>query len=498
MGGAAGWLTANHLAKRFNAPGAPRADITLIDSIDIPAIGVGEGTVPAIRQSLKYLGISETDLIQHCDATFKQSVKFVGWSSSQSNDYYHHIFDYPGIKSSDDIYSWLAEKNTEVSFTDWVSVQGRVCDAGLAPKLITQPEYTGSVNYAYHFDAAKFSKLLMENATQKYGVKHVKADVSAVKRKENGDIDFLVTKQHGIMSADLYVDCSGFSSLLLGQAMDVPFIDKSDVLFVDTALAYQAPYESEDAPIPCSTLAVARTAGWIWDIGLYERRGIGYVYSSSHLTDTAAEADFARYLGLKSGEAGFRKIPMRVGYREKFWSNNCVAIGLSQGFVEPLEATGLLMFDATAKMLAEMIPADKEAYPIAAKQFNAILQSTWENVVDFIKLHYCISNRSDSDFWLDNQAAATIPQSLQERLDIWKWRAPNAYDFSNKLGVFHWENYLYVLYGMKYKTKVFPDASDGMGVVNLQSSMRFKDLGGRLQSHRELINQIRRHGLKNI
>jgi tryptophan halogenase len=499
-GGAAGWLTANHLAKRFSTSGAIKANITLIDSNEIPPIGVGEGTVPAIRQSLKYLGISETDLIRHCDATFKQSVKFVGWNAPSAESYYHHIFDYPDIKSTDDIHSWLAGDDQAISFADWVSVQGRLCDAGLGPKLITQSEYTGLANYAYHFDAAKFSKLLMDNAIEKYGVKHIKADVSAVKLKESGDIDALVTKQHGEMVADLYIDCSGFSSLLLGQSMGIPFIDKSHVLFVDTALAYQTPYDNENTPIPCSTLAVAKKAGWIWDIGLYERRGVGYVYSSSHMKDGEAEADFSRYLGLTSGDAAFRKIPMRVGYREKFWNKNCVAIGLSQGFVEPLEATGLLMFDATAKMLAEMIPSSKEAYPIAAKQFNSILRLAWDNVVDFIKMHYCISDRTDSDFWNDNRAINSIPDSLQERLEAWRWRVPNSYDFPNKLGIFHWENYLYVLYGMRYSADERNSLKNRSIVSNThqRSKSRFNELSNKLQSHRDLIGQIKLYGLKLI
>lgn len=496
-GGAVGWLTANHLAKRFSLLGAMKAEITLIDSDDIPSIGVGEGTIPAIRQSLRYLGISETDLIRHCDATFKQSVKFMGWNSPLGKNYYHHVFDYPDIKSTDEIYSWLAIADQDISFTDQFSVQGRLCDAGLGPKLITQPEYAGLANYAYHFDAAKFGKLLKENATQKYGVKHVRADVSTVKLKIDGAIDSLLTKQHGEMVADLYIDCSGFSSLLLGKAMEVPFVDKSRVLFVDTALAYQTPYDDVSTPIPCSTLAVAKKSGWIWDIGLYERRGIGYVYSSSHMKDSEAEADFSRYLGLKDSDAAFRKIPMRIGYREKFWNKNCVAIGLSQGFVEPLEATGLLMFDATAKMLAEMIPYSKEGYPVAAKQFNSILRSAWDNVIDFIKMHYCISDRADSDFWNDNRNASSVPDSLLERLEAWKWRVPNSYDFSNKLGVFHWENYLYVLYGMGYQPQTHKTVQKNLNSNKFMLD-RSNDISSKLRPHRDLIDQIRLHGLKNI
>lgn len=496
-GGTAGWLCANHLGKRFSASTEFSPQITLIDSNEIPPIGVGEGTVPAIRQSLKYLGISETELIRDCDATFKQSVKFIGWNQQSTPNYYHHVFDFPELRSPDQIYSWLASARPETPFTDMVSIQGHLCDVGLGPKLITQPEYAGVANYAYHFDAAKFSQLLMKNATEKYAVKHLKADVEQVKITEMGDIESLATKQLGQLRADLYIDCSGFSSLLLGKSLGVPFVDKSGVLFVDTALAYQIPYESAEAPIPCSTLATAKKAGWIWDIGLSSRRGAGYVYSSSHTTDSAAEQDFARYLGLQENDVNFRKIPMRVGYREKFWQKNCVAIGLSQGFVEPLEATGLLMFDATAKMLAELIPSSSSTFPVVAKQFNKIVRAAWDNVVDFIKLHYCISDRTDSDFWNDNRELRGVPDSLQEKLESWRWRTPNTYDFPNKLGIFHWENYLYVLYGMDFKTSSVHRESENPDLTG-QCSRRFTELNLKLDKHRDLINKIKQYGLKKI
>ncbi len=155
------------------------------------------------------------------------------------------------------------------------------------------------------------------------------------------------------------------------------------------------------------------------------------------------------------------------------------------------------MFDATAKMLAELIPPSKEIYPSVANQFNGILRQAWDNVVDFIKLHYCISDRTDNDFWYDNRSSAGIPDSLKEKLDLWEWRVPNAYDFPNKLGIFHWENYLYVLYGMNYKTKVHGALQDKRDFGSVFSK-RFEELGQKLMSHRELINQIKLNGLKTI
>lgn len=505
-GGTAGWLSACHLAKKLRSKFPNGVRVTLLESANIPTIGVGEGTVPAIRQSLQYLGISEADFIRECDATFKQSIKFVDWTHSptpEGSSYYHHVFDYPDSSRGDLVWQWLAEPDRRTSFADAVSVQGQLCDLGLGPKLITQPEYQGVTSYAYHLDAAKFARLLTRHAVEKLGVNHILADVVQVRQGADGEIEAVLTDRHGEVTADLFVDCTGFSSLLLGQALGVGFVDKQDTLFADYALAAQIPYSEPGAAIPSHTIATAQESGWTWDIGLPGRRGTGYVYSSSHSDHGRAEEVFRRYLGPQGEAAELRRIPMKVGYRELFWHKNCVAIGLSQGFVEPLEATGILVYDATARMLADTFPANKGVMDIVARQFNERVRYAWDRVIEFIKLHYCISQRDDSEFWLDNRKPATIPEALQEKLRLWQFQPPSEYDFPSKLEIFNLPNYLYVLYGMGFETSFEPISERFIGeggsiTKSTHIAEVARQLSSQLPKHRELIDKIKRFGLQKI
>ncbi|NMP30277.1 tryptophan 7-halogenase [Thalassotalea sp. M1531] len=504
-GGTAGWLAANHLGKNL-APSSPDGvKVTLIESPDIPTIGVGEGTVPLMRQSLKALGISETEFIRECDVTFKQGIKFVDWLHNpiaNNPHYYHHIFDYPQIEPVDLTPFWL-DNNQGRSYVDTIAWQGKVCDAGLAPKLITSPEYQGQSAYAYHLDAGKFSALLTKNAVERFGVNHILANVVEVKQHENGDIASVVTDRNGELSADLFIDCTGFSAKLIGDVLNVPFIDKSDVLFADHAVVMQVPYQSEDQAIASHTISTAQQSGWIWDIGLQTRKGVGHVYSSNHTSHEQAEHALRTYIGKQAESIGSRVIKMNIGYREKFWHNNCVALGLSQGFVEPLEATGLLVFDATAKMLAEQFPTTTTEIPLIAKLFNQRMSESWEKVIDFIKLHYCISKRDDSQFWLDNRELSSIPDSLQERLARWKFQPPSKYDFFSGFEIFNLENYLYVLYGMEYPTASSLVRGKVVQAAQIEELHRWianntEQALTRLPKHRELIEKIKQFGLQRV
>lgn len=534
-GGTAGWLAANHLANNLATNTPEGVNVTLIESPNIPTVGVGEGTVPMMRQSLQTLGISETDFIRECDATFKQGIKFVDWLHNPvagKPEYYHHIFDYPHIHDVDLTPYWLKahraqtqgsgsaagiSENLRTSYVDYVALQGKICDAGLAPKQITTPEYQGNTAYAYHLDAGKFSGLLTRNATERLGVKHVLAEVVNVLQADNGDIIAVETDTAGTIAGDLFIDCTGFSALLIGDKLNVPFIDKSDVLFADHAVVMQVPYQNPQADIVSHTVSTAQPAGWIWDIGLQTRRGVGHVYSSNHTSHEQAEQALRNYveatsaLGNRADNVGTiniqdintRVIKMKVGYREKFWQNNCVALGLSQGFVEPLEATGLLVFDVTAKMLAEQFPTCRAEMPLIANLFNQRMRESWDKVIDFIKLHYCISKRDDSDFWLDNRASKSIPDSLQERLERWRYQPPTKYDFFSGVEIFNLENYLYVLYGMHYptasgllntKTNQVARAEAYRQWLEQQSEQALKHL----PSNRELINKIKQYGFKKL
>ncbi|NNG42112.1 tryptophan 7-halogenase [Pseudoalteromonas sp. NEC-BIFX-2020_002] len=505
-GGTAGWLTANHLAKTLNCTNPLSVQITLIESKNIPTIGVGEGTVPVMCQTLAHFGISETDFIRQCDATFKHSIKFIDWldnpTDNKKENYFHHLFNYPNIEELDLTPYWLLNKNN-TSYANSVSTQGYMCDQGLGPKNMTHREFEGMASYAYHLDAAKFSALLTDNAVNKLGVKHILTDVLDAKLNVAGDIESLQTKCAGTVSGDIFIDCTGFAAKLLGDKLKVPFIDQSHILFADTALAIQVPYQNPDDPINPYTNATAKEAGWIWDIGLSSRRGIGHVYSSNHTSDDQAEQTLRDYIGPQADDLTARKIAMQVGYRKTPWKNNCIAIGLSQGFVEPLEATGLLVFDITARMLAQNFPATRKAIPAISERFNDNITGLWQKVIDFIKLHYCISRRDDSQFWLDNRASSSISDSLQSNLALWRDTVPNKYNFTSALEGFNLENYLYVLYGMEFPTNLQPIAT--RFEAHQQAAFSMEQIAQaanycqqQLIPHRELIEKIKRYGLTKI
>ncbi|MBY5992648.1 tryptophan halogenase family protein [Ferrimonas balearica] len=500
-GGTAGWLTACHLARKHGDN--PHFSVTLVESPNIPTVGVGEGTVPAMRQTLQWLGIRETDFIRQCDVTFKQSIKFIDWLRAPeggASHAYHHLFDYPAINGLDPTPYWLMGQ-APGPYAEAVALQAQLCERGLGPKTLVHPEFGGATAYAYHLDAAKFAALLTRHAVERLGVQHQLAEVTEVVPRPEGGIQAILTDSAGRIEGDLFVDCTGFSALLAEQTLGVPFIDKRDVLFVDSALAIQVPYERPDAPIPCHTLSTATEAGWIWDIGLTGRRGVGHVYSSRYTSDEAAEQVLRDYLGPAAEGLSCRKIPMRVGYRERAWQDNCVAIGLAGGFVEPLEATGLLVFDLTARMLAEQLPADARQMAAVAQRFNQRVRHTWDRVIDFIKLHYVLSQREDSAFWRDNRDPATVPDSLKENLAFWAEQLPSAYDFASTLSIFNLENYLYVLYGMEFPTRVAAERHPYGGQAE-QKVARLRQgadqLARELLPHRELLERIARHGLQKV
>ena len=317
----------------------------------------------------------------------------------------------------------------QVSYADAATPQGAVCEATLAPKQIATPEYAGNLNYGYHLDAGKFSKFLEEHCVQKLGVNHVVDNVVAVNAAENGDIESLSLQSGETIHGDLFIDCTGFAALLIGKHYEVPTVGIQDYLFNDRALAVQVPRQSNDEAIASATHSTAQRAGWIWDIALASRRGVGYVYSSAHTSDEQAQADLQSYVANTASEKLARSCDPRLitfspGYREQLWVRNCVAVGLSGGFVEPLEASALVMVELAAKTLAEELPADRSVMSIVAKRFNDRFLYQWQSIIEFLKLHYVLSKRGDTDYWLDNRASSTTPPALRESLELWSYQTP--------------------------------------------------------------------------
>jgi tryptophan 7-halogenase len=503
-GGTAGWLTAGIIAARHQARiKANGFAVTLIESPDIKIIGVGEGTWPTMRASLERMGVSETQFFRQCDSSFKQGGKFAGWTTGAEDDAYYHPLMLPqGFSQLNLVPHWFREGHNR-SFCDFVSPQGRLCDQGLAPKVITSAEYKGLANYAYHLDAGKFAPFLARHCTEKLGVRHVCAEVVKVNQRESGDIESVSTTQAGDIAGDLFIDCSGFSALLIGKALGVGFKACGDILFCDTALAVQVPFDSPDEPMASQTISTAQDAGWIWDICLPTRRGIGYVYSSRHASEEAARETLARYIGAKHRHLSARKIPIRSGHRETFWKNNCVAVGLAGGFLEPLESSAIVLVELSAKLLSEQMPACREVMDIVARRFNDVTMYRWGRIIDFLKLHYVLTKRTDSAFWRDNVDPATVPDRLKDLLTLWRYQPPWFFDEFDRLEeVFPAASYQYVLYGMGFETQVTPeDTADTELAASrlLRENERITiEMSARLPKNRELLNKICEYGLQPV
>jgi 2-polyprenyl-6-methoxyphenol hydroxylase-like FAD-dependent oxidoreductase len=500
-GGSAGWLTAGLIAADHQGSALR---VTVVESPDIAPIGVGEGTWPSMRDTLRRIGVSESDFFRECDAAFKQGSRFNRWVDGTDQDYYFHPFVLPqGYGEVNLPEQWLAQ-HPHIPFADLVSFQPHLCVHGRAPKQVVTPEYASVANYGYHLDAGKFGLFLRRHCIDQLGVTWVADTVTGVDTLDNGDIAALRTAAHGALEGDLFIDCTGLQALLLGQHYQVPLISQRHVLYNDSALAVQIPYPDDQHPIASQTSSTAQSAGWIWDIGLPTRRGTGHVYSSAHISDDQAEAELRRYIVDTGGPADIpapRKLSFNPGYRAQFWHRNCVAIGLSAGFIEPLEASALAIVEMSAAMVSDDLPATREAMDIVARRFNEAFTYRWERVIDFLKLHYVLSRRRDSAYWRDNTAADNVPARLAELLTLWRHRAPSRSDFYRIEEVFPSASYQYVLYGMGFRSE-FGSGKPGQAAVAdayfREAATLTHKMMGALPSNRELIDHIRRHGLQKI
>ncbi|MFC3120317.1 tryptophan halogenase family protein [Agaribacter flavus] len=505
-GGTAGWLTAGTIAAKLKKDKKSGFTVTLIESPDVPIIGVGEGTWPTMRRTLRAMGIRETDFIKACNVSFKQGAKFAKWVSGKDDDFYYHPLVLPQDFDNTNLAEHWILGETEGSFSEAVCAQEYLCEQGLAPKQIATAEYASIANYAYHLDAGQFSVFIQEHCVNKLGVRHILDHVSKVNNAEDGDISSLSTKQNGELKGDLFIDCTGFKSLLLGENQQVPFKSCQDILFVDKAIAVHVPYADDSSPIASHTISTAQSAGWIWDIGLSTRRGVGHVYSSKYIDkDTALKElkDYIRPSCENVDALSYREIDIKAGHREIFWKRNCVAVGLSAGFLEPLEASALLLVEISAEMISEQLPANRAAMDIVAKRFNKTFLYRWACIIDFLKLHYMLNQRNDNQFWIDHRDPKTIPDSLTELLTLWKHKTPWHEDFEYSREVFPAASYQYVLYGMGFKTEashlgLSESSHERASKLFKKNALETQKLVSSLPTNRELLKKIHQYGLQPI
>jgi tryptophan halogenase len=447
-GGTSGWLSAVFLNRVLSTEAGPACQITLIESSDIGTIGVGEATIPTIKNTFKLCGIDEIDWMTKCNASFKLAIKFVNWSGRAPNDIFWHPFgQLPHPGGFPMAHHWLKRYllgNPEPFDRSCFSVLP-VCDAKRSPKVGDEEPYLGKVQYAYHLDAGLLAEYLKQLGKSR-GVKHVVDNVLDVALDERGYISHLRTEQHGDLHGELFIDCSGFRGLLINKTLQEPFISFSDALLCDSAIAMPIPTDDEKDGINPYTTATALSAGWVWHTPLFGRSGNGYVYSSAYTAKDDAEQELRQHLGPQSASIQARHIKMRVGRTRNPWVKNCVSIGLSGGFIEPLESTGIWFIELGLYNLLLNFP-DKSFNANIIEKYNSLMQKYYEQIRDFIVLHYCTTNREDTPFWRENKYHPGIPTSLQEKLALWRAMLPGHEKLEDP-GYFRDYSYVCILAGM--------------------------------------------------
>jgi tryptophan halogenase len=427
-GGSAGWIAAAYLEAALRDDPRAKVEITLVESPDIPRIGVGEATVPSISHVLSVIGINPAEFMRAVNGSFKQSIKFVNWLHKNGHSYQHPFcrevnqpVDRTGVQ-------WLLSDRS-LPYMETVSSQPGLCHLGLAPMMLGKWDFGPPLTYAFHMNAQKFADYLRDIATGR-GVVHVLDDVSDVERKEDGSIAAVKTKGGRRLEADLFIDCTGFASLLSGKTLGVRWIDFSQWLLCNRALVMRIPHEVfYPGQVRPYTRATALSSGWIWEIPQTNLRSLGYVHSSHFIDLEQAERELRAYEGPHSDGLETRTVHFKVGMREKAWFKNCVAIGLAGGFIEPLESTGLYLGYLAAIVLAEQFPYRDVDMETMAFRTNRIMAARYHEILDFINMHYCLTKRTDSEFWREVQKPERIVPRLKAKLEYWKLKPPSGVDF---------------------------------------------------------------------
>ncbi|KRC78999.1 tryptophan halogenase family protein [Sphingomonas sp. Root241] len=413
-GGTAGWMAATALSAHLAGTGVK---ITLIESSDIGTIGVGEATIPTIRRFYAQLGMSDAEVMQACEATAKFGIRFVDWLRDGQS--FVHPFGRYGqdLKGVDFHHYWLtARASGDAAPLGDYSLGALLAGSGHATLPAPNPgSQLGIFDWALHFDAALFAQH-MRRFAEKQGVTRLDARITDVKLRANDGFIEALTLDSGVeVAGDLFVDCSGFRSLLLGETLGVAYEDWSHWLLCDGAFAVQS---ERAGPPPSCTTVTARTAGWQWRIPLRAREGNGMVFSSRFQTDDDARDELlAKIPGKPTMEP--RRLRFTPGRRAVAWAKNCVALGLASGFLEPLESTSIALIETGIERLKALFP-DKDFDPAVVAEYNEQSAEEIERVRDFLILHYKLNGRSDA-FW---QACRdmTVPDTLKRKLELWRAR----------------------------------------------------------------------------
>lgn len=412
-GGTAGWMAANLMVARW---GKSSADICLLESPQIGIIGVGEGSTPQLKGFMDSLGIEEAEWMPECNATYKAGISFRNWSVIPGFTSYFHPFpaqpdDYtaPGFFHN----SFVRRKGIDVEgHPDHFFLASYLAKQKLAP--VASENFPFEINYGYHFDSTLLGKFLGRKAVSR-GVIHREATVNQVNLNAQGEIASVTTEAGEIIAGDIFIDCSGFAGLLIQKTLKVPFKSFGENLFNTSAVVMPTPIGEH---IESQTVSSALKYGWAWAIPLTSRIGNGYVYSSHFCTKDQAETELRAHLGLLDSDVAARHLQMNVGRVEQHWAKNCVAVGLAQGFIEPLEATALHLVQETVQGFIDCYEAGQFTDQ-KRDEFNASINKRFEAVRDYIVCHYRVNSRKDTDYWVENGRNEKVSDSLRAILHTW-------------------------------------------------------------------------------
>lgn len=492
-GGTAGWMTALilDLVLARTSGQKDRPQICLIESPNIATVGVGEATVPRMPQMIREAGLSERSFFRETNASFKLGVKFCNWNKDPKGkriDYVNPFAYAQKLQGLDAAEYFLRFGNGDLDYTQTITPHddlGRLCK-GARP--LGQPEFEQRFGYAYHLDAVKFAGMLTRICKER-GVDHIQDEVQSVELDEQGNVSHLMLERAGRHDIEMVIDCTGFRGLIINQALGEPFMDYSQYLPNDRAMALQIEHPDPEK-IETVTRSTALGAGWTWRVPLYNRVGTGYVFSSAHRTDDQAAAEYLEWLGDSGKGATPRVIPMRIGRVRNAWVKNCVAIGLSGGFIEPLESTAIHMIDQAVRWFAENLPTRDVAVSLRAR-YNRQMDKLYNEVLEFICLHYRLGNRTDDPYWIDARTQLKIPDRLAENLDLWQHRLPMPHDIEFST-LFDYRTYQTVLLG-----KQVYDTGYGTGIRDrlrpLKKPVWFQFLQGTQGERAQILKAMPNH-----
>lgn len=436
-GGTAGWMTAAGLCSVL----APlNLDITLVESEAIGTVGVGEATLPHIRFFNRKLGIDEDALMKATKATYKLGIEFNDWGKI-GDSYIHPFggFGFPINRCGFHHYISRAHKMGLPSHLDQYSVPVMAArNARFQPPHADPENVLSTFGYAYQFDAGLYANFLRRFCEDR-GVTRIEGRINeVVQSKESGEIECVILENGESLNGDFFVDCSGFRGLLISQTLNVPYRNWTEHLPCDRAVVAACSAAGPELPY---TRATAKSSGWQWRIPLQHRVGNGYVYCSEFISDEKAERSMLGDLEAPPNSEP-KRLRFTTGQRQKSWVKNCVAIGLSGGFLEPLESTGIYLIQEAITNLIEMFPT-QTSYDVDRKEYNRLMDIEFERVRDFLLLHYVATSRSDSPFWR-HLTSMDLPASLKHKMDLFK---STGRVVSYETGAFKKPSWLSVYYG---------------------------------------------------